>query len=317
MADVLSGLRALLRRGAAHRHPHGRCASERNVMLGVTLDAQHATPLRQALIRDCADQPWTIRVTQLHQSGRVRLSLYLPKAAVARAMQRVTDLEPKAEFGQLLEIPPAPTEAWPDLTHSGRLLHAEAHGRRKDDEAEENALVRLISEAHVLLGLEAANRDELFAQLGRCVEQRYGLASEVVTASLRAREALGSTGLGKGVAVPHGQIKGLRTAMAFYIRPAAPLPFDAPDGQGVTDLIALLVPEQATTSHLHLLADIAGRFCDHHFREQLQRCRDAHAVCQLFAQYDPEHAVVRDPSQTRTERDLRVVVEMKRPRQVL
>jgi PTS system nitrogen regulatory IIA component len=107
-----------------------------------------------------------------------------------------------------------------------------------------------------------------------------------VTAALAAREALGSTGLGQGVAVPHGQIKGLREAMVLYVRPAAPIAFDAPDGKPVSDIVALLVPKWANTTHLRLLADVAERFCDHEFREQLHACDDAHAVCRLFVEYD-------------------------------
>jgi PTS system nitrogen regulatory IIA component len=123
-------------------------------------------------------------------------------------------------------------------------------------------------------------------QLGRFCEQRFGLSAATVIAGLKAREALGSTGLVQGGAVPHGQIKGLRRAMALYIRPATPILFDAPDGNPVADVVVLLVPEWANTTHLHLLADVAQRFCDHHFREQLHACVDAQAVCQLFAGYD-------------------------------
>ncbi len=54
-------------------------------MLHVTLDAQHTTPFRAALIRDCGDQQWTLRVAPLRDTGRVRLSLYLPKAEVGQA----------------------------------------------------------------------------------------------------------------------------------------------------------------------------------------------------------------------------------------
>ena len=74
-------LRTLLGLGNASVHPRQRIESGRNVIMHVTVDAQHATPLRQALIRDCGDQPWTIRITPLHGT-RLRLSLYLPKGEV-------------------------------------------------------------------------------------------------------------------------------------------------------------------------------------------------------------------------------------------
>jgi PTS system nitrogen regulatory IIA component len=298
MKNTLAGLRAFLGLDATVAHGRTRPDAGRNVMLRVTLDALHAMPLRQALIRDCADQPWTIRVALLHGTGRVRLSLYLPKAAVKGAMQRVADLAPTAEFGQLLEVPDAPTGAWQDLMHPESPSRIDSRGQRHDTRVPADALARLISKDHVLLGLDVASRRALFAKLGDFVEQRYGLPATAVTRGLEAREALGSTGLGQGVAVPHGQIGGLHGALVLYVRPALPIPFDAPDGKPVSDVIVLLVPEWANTTHLHLLADVAQRFCDYHFREQLHGCTEAESVCRLFADYEAQDAAARNGPHT-------------------
>jgi PTS system nitrogen regulatory IIA component len=248
--------------------------------------------LRQALIRDCGDQPWTIRVAPLPGTDRVRLSLYMPKTAVNGAIQRVAHIAPTAELGQLFEVPDAPTDSWRGLMHaeSAPRVNApdeadETAGAEADPGVAGGAIAQLMSRDHVLLGLDVANREALFVELGRFFEQRYALPAAAVTAGLAAREALGSTGLGQGVAVPHGQIKGLREAMVLYVRPATPIAFDAPDGKPVSDIVALLVPKWANTTHLRLLADVAERFCDHQFREQLHACGDAHAVCQLFVEY--------------------------------
>lgn len=286
MTRALVGLRTLLGLGKASPHGPSRSAPGRNVMMRVTLDAQHATPLRQALIRDCGDQSWTIRVAPLHGTGRVRLSLYLPKDAVNGAIQRVAHLAPAADVGQLLEIPDAPTDAWRDLMHAGSESRADSPGHRADTAVKGGTIAQLLSPAHVLLGLDVADREALFAQFGRFFEQHHGLPATSVTEGLAAREALGSTGLGLGVAVPHGQIRTLREAMAFYVRPVKPIPFDAPDGKPVTDVVVLLVPEWANSTHLRLLADVAQRFCDHQFRALLHGCLDARAVCQLFASYE-------------------------------
>ncbi|WP_236002508.1 PTS sugar transporter subunit IIA [Paraburkholderia elongata] len=242
--------------------------------------------MRQALIRDCGDQQWTIRVAPLHGTGRVRLSLYLPKDAVNGAIQRLAHLAPAAEVGQLLEIPDAPTDAWRDLMHAQPQPRVDSPDDPAESAAKGDTVAQLLSPEHVLLGLDVADRETLFARFGRFFEQHYGLPATSVTAGLMAREALGSTGLGQGVAVPHGQIKMLRHAMAFYVRPAKPIPFDAPDGKPVSDVVILLVPEWANTTHLRLLADVAQRFCDHQFRELLHGCLDAGAVCQLFASYE-------------------------------
>jgi PTS system nitrogen regulatory IIA component len=293
MTHPMTSLRALLGSGKSRVHPRSQATTSRNVMMHVTLDAQHATPLRQALTRDCGDQPWTIRVAPLPGTGRVRLSLYLPKTAVNGAIQRVAHLAPTAELGQLFEVPETPTDSWRGLMHAESATRANGSAEVEDTVANEDdisvpgsAIAQLMSRDHVLLGLDVADRDGLFAELGRFFERRYELSAAAVSAGLAAREALGSTGLGQGVAVPHGQIKGLREAMVLYVRPLAPIPFDAPDGKPVSDIVVLLVPKWANSTHLRLLADVAERFCDHEFREQLHACGDAQAVCQLFVDYD-------------------------------
>lgn len=293
MTHPMTSLRAFLGSGKSAARPRPHATAGRNVMMHVTLDAQHATPLRQALIRDCGDQPWTIRVAPLAGTGRVRLSLYMPKTAVNGAIQRVAHIAPTAELGQLFEVPDAPTDVWRGLMHAESAPRVSASNEadgtavaEADPELAGGAIAQLMSRDHVLLGLEVPDREALFVELGRFFEQRYALPAAAVTAGLAAREALGSTGLGQGVAVPHGQIKGLREAMVLYIRPATPIAFDAPDGKPVSDIVALLVPKWANTTHLRLLADVAERFCDHQFREQLHACSDAQTVCQLFVEYD-------------------------------
>ncbi|WP_133665180.1 PTS sugar transporter subunit IIA [Paraburkholderia sp. BL10I2N1] len=298
MTHAFASLRARLGLGKGPANGRSLLESGRNVMMHITLDAQHATPLRQALIRDCGDQPWTIRLAPLHGTGRVRLSLHLPKAAVRGAMQRVAQLAPTAEVGRLLEVPYEPTDAWRDLIHVGSPQRTGSSGQPDETAGEAETIARLLSEEHVLLGLEVSTRDALFVRLGHFFEQRHGLEAATVTAGLAAREALGSTGLGQGVAVPHGQIKGLRRALALYVRPATPIPFDAPDGMPISDAVVLLVPVWANSTHLQLLAEVAQRFCDHHFREQLHACVDAQTVSKLFADYDTwdetaRHTVVR------------------------
>jgi PTS system nitrogen regulatory IIA component len=264
-----------------------RCAANRVVMMRVTLDAQHVTPLRRALTRDCAGQPWTIRIATLPGTGRVQLSLYLPRDAVNGAIEQVTRVAPAAEFGHLFEIPDTPTDAWRDLLRSSSWARAATTriSQRAQPQPAHDTLDQLIRSEQVLLDLPVANRDALFVHIGKLCETRYGTNAAKVTAGLAAREELGSTGLGQGVAVPHTQIAGLHRAVAIYVRPLKPVAFFAPDLKPVSDVIALLVPEGANTTHLNLLADVAQRFCDQHFREQLHACTDPRQVCDLFAGY--------------------------------
>lgn len=279
-------LRALFGVHRTRENAVRRRAAERSVMMRVTLDAQHVTPLRRALTRDCAGQPWTIRIATLPHTARVQLSLYLPKEAVNGAIAQVTRIAPAAQFGHLFEIPETPTDGWRDLlratswTHAASALRAAAPQPSVSDDAD--SLDRLLSAGNVLLDASIANRAALFARLGELCETRYGVSAQEVIDGLSAREVLGSTGLGQGVAVPHSQIAGLREAIVVYVRPAVPFDFDAPDAKPVSDVVALLVPEGANTTHLNLLADVAQRFCDQHFRERLHACGSASEVCRLF-----------------------------------
>ena len=143
-------------------------------------------------------------------------------------------------------------------------------------------IAKLLPESHVLLDLEAGSKKRAFERAGIVFENSLGIASATVFDSLFARERLGSTGLGQGIAIPHGRIKGLKHASGAFLRLANPIAFDAPDGQPVRLLFVLLVPEQATEEHLQILSEIAERFADPAFRDALLTAPDAAAVIALF-----------------------------------
>ena len=145
-----------------------------------------------------------------------------------------------------------------------------------------NPFTRLLPAAHVLLDLEASSKKRVFEQAGLLFESHLGIARSVVFESLFAREKLGSTGLGQGIAIPHGRIKGLKQATGAFLRLAHPVPFDSPDGRAVNLLFVLLVPEQATEEHLQILSDLAQRCADRGFRDGLVAAPDAATVVALF-----------------------------------
>src|SRR5678815_6066210 len=115
-------------------------------------------------------------------------------------------------------------------------------------------VAKLLPPANVLPDLAASSKKRLFEQVGLLFENQHAIARSVVFESLFARERLGSTGLGQGVAIPHGRIKGLKDARGAFVRLAQPIPFDAPDGRPVNQVFVLLVPEHATEQHLELLS---------------------------------------------------------------
>lgn len=145
-----------------------------------------------------------------------------------------------------------------------------------------NPLTNLLSASQVLLDFDASSKKRVFEQAGMLFENHLGVARSVVFDSLFAREKLGSTGLGQGIAIPHGRIKGLKQAAGAFLRLANPVPFDSPDGRPVNLLFVLLVPEQATEEHLQILSELAQRFSERSFRDQLVAAPDSAAVIALF-----------------------------------
>lgn len=145
-----------------------------------------------------------------------------------------------------------------------------------------NQIAKLLPPENVVVGLEASSKKRVFEQAGILFENQHGIARSTVYDALFAREKLGSTGLGQGIAIPHGRIKGLKQATGAFLRLTQPVPFDSPDGRPVSQLFVLLVPEQATEEHLQILSELAQRFADRTFREALAAAPDAAAVVAQF-----------------------------------
>ena len=151
-------------------------------------------------------------------------------------------------------------------------------------------VAKLLNANHVLVDLQVSSKKRLFEQAGLLFENQDGIARSVVFESLFARERLGSTGLGQGVAIPHGRIKGLKEAQGALLRLAQPVPFDAPDGRAVGLVFVLLVPEKATEKHLQILSELAQMFSDRTLREAMARAADAAALHQLVTAWQPDAA---------------------------
>jgi PTS system nitrogen regulatory IIA component len=146
-----------------------------------------------------------------------------------------------------------------------------------------NRLASILPVSQVLVHVDATSKKRAFEEVGLLFENLHGLSRALVTDSLFARERLGSTGLGHGVAIPHGRIKGLKSPMAAVLQLAQPIGFDAPDEQPVSLLIFLLVPEAATQRHLEILSEIAELLSDAALRGQLNASDSAEALHGLIA----------------------------------
>lgn len=151
----------------------------------------------------------------------------------------------------------------------------------------QRSISELLTPSRVIVDLDVSSKKRLFEHIGLTLENERGLPRALVFDALMARERLGSTGLGLGVAIPHGRIRQLRDVTAVVVRPQAGIPFDAPDGQPVELVFAMLVPENANEQHLNLLSQLAQMFGDDTFRESLLHAPDAVTLHGLLSQWTP------------------------------
>jgi PTS system nitrogen regulatory IIA component len=148
----------------------------------------------------------------------------------------------------------------------------------------------LLPVSHVVLDLAAQDKKALFDQVSGLLEYSTGIKRGRILDSLIARERLQSTGLGHGIAVPHGRVKGLRAPVGFFVRMRTPIDFDSLDDRPVTLVFVLLVPEKATDLHLQILSELAEMFSDREFRSSLERAPDAVAAQRLISGWEARAA---------------------------
>ena len=148
-----------------------------------------------------------------------------------------------------------------------------------------NALTNLFTPDCIALDVPAKSRADAFAAAGELFSKQTGIEANSVVEFLNARENLGSTALGAGVAIPHGRVKGLKQPSAAFMRLQTPIDFAAPDNDPVSILIFLLVPEKATQQHLEILSSIAQLLSDADARQTLSSATDPVKVCELLQRW--------------------------------
>ncbi|MDR7102164.1 PTS sugar transporter subunit IIA [Croceicoccus sp. BE223] len=128
----------------------------------------------------------------------------------------------------------------------------------------------------------ALSRSEVIEALARQFAKVYALDPVVVLEALEERERLGSTGFGRGVAIPHARIPGIRRPICAVLRLSAPVSFDAADGLPVDLAFGLLSPEQSGAAHLHALAAISRMLRDDRLRDRLSEAQNDETVYALL-----------------------------------
>ena len=140
----------------------------------------------------------------------------------------------------------------------------------------------LVAPGHVVPCLRAASKKHALQDLARRAAEPTGIDRRIVFDALLERERLGTTGMGQGIAIPHARLPGLAAIFGLFARAAAPIDFEAVDGQPVDLVFLLLAPEGAGADHLKALARISRLLRNREACERLRTAADAEAIYALL-----------------------------------
>jgi PTS system nitrogen regulatory IIA component len=130
--------------------------------------------------------------------------------------------------------------------------------------------------------LDAPSKKDVLQHMAQQAAEHTGKDAHVIFDVLWAREKLGTTGVGMGIAIPHGRLEGLNEVQGFFARLAQPVAFEAIDDKPVDLVFLLLAPESAGADHLHALATVSRLLRDPKLCDELRRAKDEMALYRLL-----------------------------------
>lgn len=147
-------------------------------------------------------------------------------------------------------------------------------------------MLEFLPQSGVLPGVKATSKKQTLQDLARQAAQLTGLHERTIFDALLERERLGTTGIGRGVAVPHARLSQLDRVYGLFARLVRPIDFDSVDEQPVDLVFLLLAPEAAGADHLKALARVSRLLRDEGLCETLRGCETRDAILAVFAQRD-------------------------------
>lgn len=148
-------------------------------------------------------------------------------------------------------------------------------------------LIEILSPQMVLADFTAADKEGAIAQIcAHIAKQRPGLKVDDMVRTLLEREKLGSTGIGEGVAIPHGKLNGIETLVACFAKSSAGVDFQAIDNNPSHLFFVLLAPNNSAGLHLKALARISRLLKSQEFRDRLLRADDAAGIFKIISDED-------------------------------
>ena len=151
-------------------------------------------------------------------------------------------------------------------------------------------IAELISPAAVVAKLRVGSKKQLLQELAKRAAELSGLGERQIFDVLLERERLGSTGVGNGIAIPHGRLAGLHRLHGLFVRIDPAVDFDAVDQQPVDLVFLLLAPEAAGADHLKALARVSRLLRDRHVCEKLRGAESRDALYALLTEAPTSHA---------------------------
>ncbi|PGH54793.1 PTS IIA-like nitrogen-regulatory protein PtsN [Azospirillum palustre] len=148
-------------------------------------------------------------------------------------------------------------------------------------------MLDLISPHAILPNLKAGNKKQALQEMARKASELTGQHERAIFDVLLERERLGTTGVGHGIAIPHGKLSSLDRVHGVFARVERPIDFDAIDEQPVDLIFLLLAPEQAGADHLKALARVSRLLRDQSMCEKLRGAESGDAMYALLTQHEP------------------------------
>lgn len=151
-------------------------------------------------------------------------------------------------------------------------------------------LTDLLGPEDVVVPLKASCKKQVLSDLAEAASRKTGIGSRQIFETLLQRERLGSTGVGNGIAIPHGKINGLKGVTGLFAVLDSPIDYDALDDQPVDLVFLLLAPEESGADHLKALARIARLLREPQMVEQLRKADERASVYSILTQPSESHA---------------------------
>lgn len=142
----------------------------------------------------------------------------------------------------------------------------------------------LISPDSILARLDAATKKQMLQDFAAFAAPLAALDASGIFDVLWEREKLGTTGVGAGIAIPHGKLTGLNQVQGFFARLAQPIAFDSIDDKPVDLVFLLLAPAEAGADHLHALATVSRLLRDPRLCEAIRQAKDEAAIYRLLTE---------------------------------